>query len=296
LARAVLGPFHYYLSALYAPLLSIWQGVEGISMRSVSLTLYYSIQIYTLIQIWQLPKEHSGTRNGLVFCLLYRNFPSAFIYFSVGSSPTTIYTIICDGLFTTVLTSDMILAKMAHRPLHPWVVVFAMLSLFHYLAALFLCSMYHIAVFSELCHYMNLPMFSMNVNVYVSGVFDLCHLGHMRMFENALQFGTRLYVGVCSDEDCTTYKRKPIMTMKERCDAVEACKYVTKIIPSAPCFDLPTEFLLKHDIHVVGLSEEYDKPDDKFYAGARELGIAKVLPRTAGMSTSELIKRIKEYK
>lgn len=38
--------------------------------------------------------------------------------------------------------------------------------------------------------------------------------GHMRLFENALKFGTRLYVGVCNDEDCEVYKRRPIMTHK----------------------------------------------------------------------------------
>jgi len=32
------------------------------------------------------------------------------------------------------------------------------------------------------------------------------------------------------------------------------------------------EFLFKHNIHVVALSPEYDRADDKFYAGARELG------------------------
>jgi hypothetical protein len=34
------------------------------------------------------------------------------------------------------------------------------------------------------------------------------------------------------------------------------------------------QFLLKHNIHVVALSPEYDTPDDQFYAGARELGTA----------------------
>jgi cytidyltransferase-like protein len=61
----------------------------------------------------------------------------------------------------------------------------------------------------------------------------------MRLFENALRFGTRLYVGVCNDEDCEVYKRRPIMTHKERCEAVAACKFVHEVIPNAPCFDLP---------------------------------------------------------
>ena len=63
---------------------------------------------------------------------------------------------------------------------------------------------------------MHLPMFTINTNVYVCGVYDLCHIGHMRSFENALKLGTRLYVGVSNDEDCTEYKRRPIMTHQER--------------------------------------------------------------------------------
>jgi hypothetical protein len=42
------------------------------------------------------------------------------------------------------------------------------------------------------------------------------------------------------------------------------------------------EFLLKHNIHVVALSPEYDTPDDQFYAGARELGM---LPYLCGLTT-----------
>jgi cytidyltransferase-like protein len=263
-----------------------------LDLQTAVLTLYYGIYFISIIKIVMLPAAHSSTRNGLIFCLLYRAFPGIVIHF-IGRTPTTHWDIICDGTFLAVISSDLILAKMAKRELHPWIVLFAMLSIFHNLACIMLCAFYFVAVFYELCNYMNLPMFSINVNVYASGVFDLCHVGHMRLFENALKFGTRLYVGVCSDEDVTVYKRKPIMTMKERCEAVAACKYVHKVIPNAPCFDLPREFLFKHNIHIVALSEEYNKPDDKFYAGAREMGIDRVLPRTEGMSTSELIKRIR---
>jgi hypothetical protein len=67
--------------------------------------------------------------------------------------------------------------QMAKRELHPWVVVFAMLSLFHNLATFSVCLFYYVAVFADLCHEMNLPMFSVCRNVYASGVFDLCHVG-----------------------------------------------------------------------------------------------------------------------
>ena len=70
-------------------------------------------------------------------------------------------------------------------------------------------------------------------NVYCSGVFDLCHVGHKRMFENAKKHGDKLFVGVHSDKDVELYKRIPIMTMSERCEAVKHCKYVDVVLPDA---------------------------------------------------------------
>ena len=53
-------------------------------------------------------------------------------------------------------------------------------------------------------------------------------------------------------------------------------------------------FIKKHNLHVVLCSPEYDKPDDKYYKLPRELGILKILPRTEGISTSDIIRRITE--
>ena len=142
---------------------------------------------------------------------------------------------------------------------------------------------------------MNLPLFTVVRNVYVDGIYDLCHLGHKLAFKNALKFGTRLFVGVVNDEEATEYKRRPIMRTDERMEAVAACKYVHKVIPNAPCFGVDEEFIRRHNIHVVACSEEYDKPTDTYYAVPRRLGILKILPRTKGMSTSELIRRVVEY-
>jgi glycerol-3-phosphate cytidylyltransferase-like family protein len=47
------------------------------------------------------------------------------------------------------------------------------------------------------------------------------------------------------------------MTHEERCELVAACKYVYKVIPNAPCVPggLNEEFLMKHNIHIVGCGE-----------------------------------------
>jgi len=255
-------------------------------------TLYYALFIYTLVQcIFLLPY---GTRNGIMFCLIYRAVPAVLIYLNLFSE-RTLLDIVCDGLFMSIITTDIIVAKMAGRDLHPWLVVMAMVSLLSNFLCLFLVFFYYITIVSEVALFMNLPLFSVVKNVYVDGIYDMCHLGHKLVFKKAIMLGTRLFVGVVNDEDATVYKRKPIMTTTEREEAVAACKYVHKVIPNAPCTGITKKFIKEHNIHVVGFSEEYNNDEDIYYKVPREMGIAKVLSRTKGMSTSELIRRVVEY-
>lgn len=158
---------------------------------------------------------------------------------------------------------------------------------------------YYIAVFGDLCSYLNMPLLTTCRNVYCDGVYDLCHIGHKRLFQNALTFGNRLFVGVVGDKDANEYKRPPIMSSEERCAEVEACKAVTKVVKDAPCWGLTREFLDEHQIHVVAYGQEYfekfpDPKDDPYYRVPREMGIARPLPRTQGLSTSDLIRRIQK--
>lgn len=195
----------------------------------------------------------------------------------------------------SIITTDIIVAKMAGRDLHPWLVIMAMGSLLSNFLCLFIVFFYYITILSEVALFMNLPIFSVVRNVYVDGVYDMCHLGHKLVFKKAIKLGTRLFVGVINDEDAIRYKRAPIMNTTERERAVAACKYVHKVIPNAPCFGLTKEFIKEHNIHVVGFSEEYNNEEDIYYKVPREMGIARPLPRTKGMSTSELIRRVIAY-
>ena len=97
----------------------------------------------------------------------------------------------------------------------------------------------------------------------------------MKHFVRASQVGEpwvqpRLFVGVSSDEDAMPYKRRPIMTSAERYDAVGACKGVYRVIPNAPTAkgEMTRDFLLKHNIHIVTLGQEYDTPDDESVSSA----------------------------
>jgi len=209
--------------------------------------------------------------------------------------------VILDGLFYSMVISDLIVAKMAGRQLHYYVVLMATTVVVPHLQFLILCfvTFYYIAIFADLMNHMNMPLLQACKNVYCDGIYDLCHVGHKNLFRHALSYGNRLFVGVIGDEDANNYKRPPVMSAAEREAEVSNCKCVSKVISNAPCFGLTEEFIREHRIHVVAFGKEYedrfpDPDDDPYYKVPRKLGIAVPMPRTQGLSTSDLIKRIKD--
>jgi len=261
---------------------------------------YASMYVVALVKTLLLKKEHNWSRFGIIFCLTMRLIPAVFLhwgFYPAASYGLTAVDVIVDGLFMTVLTTDVTLAKMAGREIHPWVVLMSSAAILSHATIIFLVIVYYIAVFADLCAYLNMPLMTVCRNVYCDGVYDLCHIGHKTLFRNALMFGNRLFVGVVGDKDASGYKRPPIMTHDERCAEVDGCKSVTKVIHNSPCFGLTKEFLDYHQIHVVAYGEEYlerypNPDDDPYYSVPRKMGIARPLPRTKGLSTSDLIKRI----
>lgn len=262
-------------------------------------TTYYAVFVAAIVQALRLGQHHGWTRFGLTASLLMRFVPALLLQWDVLSFPLSVMDVICDGFFLSVLTSDLVLAKMAGRELHAWVVLMSLAAVLSYSTILILVAVYYVAVFSDLCFYLNLPLLATCRNVYCDGVYDLCHIGHKRAFQNALSLGNRLLVGVVGDGDASQYKRPPVMTHAERCAEVQACKAVTKVIPNAPCFGLDKEFLDRHQIHVVAYGQEYkdrypNPDDDPYYGLPRKMGIAYPLPRTNTLSTTDLIARIKK--
>ncbi len=261
---------------------------------------YYCMYITAVVKTFLLEKMHGWTRFGLAASLLMRFLPAIILrvgWKTSGDFNLTVLDVISDGFFMAVLTTDVTLAKMANREIHPWVVLMSFSAVVSNSTILFLVFVYYIAVFADLCSYLNMPLLTVCKNVYCDGIYDLCHIGHKTLFRNALTHGNRLFVGVIGDEDASSYKRPPIMTHKERCAEVEACKSVTRVIPNAPCFGITKEFVDTHQIHVVAYGQEYldrwpDPNDDPYYGYVRKIGIARPLARHDGLSTSDLIRRI----
>lgn len=133
------------------------------------------------------------------------------------------------------------------------------------------------------------------VRVYADGVFDLFHLGHMRVLQQAKTAfpDTWLIVGVTGDAE--TYKRKglTVMSAKERTESVRNCRWVDEVIEDCP-WVITVEFLKQHNIDYVAHDDiPYGASEgDDIYKPIKEKGMFLVTQRTEGVSTTGIITKI----
>jgi ethanolamine-phosphate cytidylyltransferase len=127
----------------------------------------------------------------------------------------------------------------------------------------------------------------------VDGCFDFAHHGHAGAMLQARRLGTELVVGVHSDEAILQNKGPTVMTLKERIAAVEACRWVTKAIPDAPYVTyLPwiSHYGCKFVVHGDDITS--DSGGEDCYRFVKAAGRFKVVKRTPGISTTDLVGRM----
>lgn len=66
----------------------------------------------------------------------------------------------------------------------------------------------------------------MTVTVYVVGVFDLFHRGHLELLRRARALGDRLIVAINGDEFTASYKRIPVHCELDRLEIIRAIRFV----------------------------------------------------------------------
>ena len=136
--------------------------------------------------------------------------------------------------------------------------------------------------------------------VYIDGVFDLFHRGHLESLikaKNCLNEpeNTYLIVGVVGDQDATNYKRKPIINEEDRKEIISSIKYVDKVIYTCPLV-VDMDFIKENRIDIVvhGFLSEQDRNKQKdFYENINKEGYFKEIEYYSKISTSEIIKNIK---
>jgi D-beta-D-heptose 7-phosphate kinase/D-beta-D-heptose 1-phosphate adenosyltransferase len=128
--------------------------------------------------------------------------------------------------------------------------------------------------------------------VFTNGCFDLLHVGHITVLEEAHRFGERLIVAINSDASVSALKgpSRPIVGERERGRVLAALAAVDAVV----VFDEPTplELILatRPDVIVKGGDYAVDT-----VVGAKEVlswgGQVKIVPIVQGFSTTRLIQK-----
>jgi glycerol-3-phosphate cytidylyltransferase len=124
---------------------------------------------------------------------------------------------------------------------------------------------------------------------YISGVFDLFHIGHLNILINSKSMCDQLIVGVTVD-DLVAYKnKKAVIPYQERLEIVRSIKYVDATIAQESMDKFKMWQKLKFDVLFVGddwfETEKWKEIEEQF----KEVGVKVVyFPYTKSTSSTVL--------
>jgi len=124
---------------------------------------------------------------------------------------------------------------------------------------------------------------------YTSGVFDLFHVGHLRILRRAKALCDRLIVGVTVDELVGYKNQKVVVPFEQRLEIVSGLKAVDLAIPQDDLDKFVIWEKLKFDVLFIG-DDWYGTDRFKHYERKlKSVGVKIIyLPYTAGISTTGL--------
>lgn len=135
------------------------------------------------------------------------------------------------------------------------------------------------------------------IRVYMDGCFDMMHYGHANALRQAASLGDELVVGLIPDREILRCKGPPLLDEDERLELVESVKWVDEVLTGVP-YDLTPEFVeelfTKHRIdYVIHGDDPCILPDGTdAYAYAKKSGRFRLIKRTEGVSTTDIVGRM----
>jgi glycerol-3-phosphate cytidylyltransferase len=135
------------------------------------------------------------------------------------------------------------------------------------------------------------------LTIYTGGTFDLFHSGHVQFLRRCSDLG-RVVVSLNTDEFVQAYKgRPPICNYRERAEVLQACRYVTRVVPNVGGADSkPAIEHVTPDLIVVGsdwATRDYHKQMgfDQAWLDEHGIGLAYI-PYTKGISSTAIKARL----
>jgi glycerol-3-phosphate cytidylyltransferase len=94
---------------------------------------------------------------------------------------------------------------------------------------------------------------------YTTGVFDLFHVGHLRLLRNAKAMCDRLIVGVTNDELVSYKNKRSVIPFEERLEIVLSCKYVDLAVEQATMDKM--EAFRRYKFNIMFVGDDWYKTD-----------------------------------
>ena len=127
--------------------------------------------------------------------------------------------------------------------------------------------------------------------IWTNGCFDILHVGHIELFKYAKSLGSKLYVGIDSDEKVKLDKGddRPFNKLSDRIKVLESIKYIDKVVS----FSTPArlENLVKeYKPHVLIVGSDWR---GKTVIGEQYAQHVRFFDRIDGYSTTDVLERKK---
>jgi glycerol-3-phosphate cytidylyltransferase len=131
---------------------------------------------------------------------------------------------------------------------------------------------------------------------YTQGTFDMFHVGHLNLLNNAKKYCEHLIVGVNSDKLVITYKDKqPVIPEGERAEIVKNIKAVDECEVVSTLDKLSALRLFHYDVIFIGDDWKGNPRWEQTRKDLAERGVDLIfLPRTEGVSSTKLTGIIKK--
>ncbi len=123
----------------------------------------------------------------------------------------------------------------------------------------------------------------MGKTILTYGTFDLFHIGHLKILQNAKKYGDKLIVGISTDEFNKEKGKKTIIPFEQRKEIVENIKCVDIVIEENS-WEQKIEDIKKYSVDIFIMGDDWKNEFDNL----KDYCEVKYLSRTKGISSTQL--------